>query len=332
MEKILVVGGAGYIGSHCCKLLAQTGFQPIVYDNLSTGRRDFVRWGPLIEGDIRDRDTLRAALASVKPAAVMHFAALISADESVRAPGHYWDVNLGGTLSLLEAMHAEGCDKLVFSSSCAVYGQPEIMPVDEATPTIPINPYGASKLAAEWLIESYDRAHSLRSVRLRYFNACGADPDGETGYQAAGPSLVPLVLDVAAGRRANLSILGADYPTPDGTGIRDYIHVLDIASAHLAALDFLFAGGETAVVNLGSGHGASVAEVIAAVESVTGRKIATLIESRRSGDPARSIADPSLAANLLDWKADRSVLAAMISDAWRWHQSQFGVNSETTRV
>ena len=189
--KILATGGAGYIGSHCCKLLVANGYQPVVYDNLSTGHRDCVKWGPLFEGDVRNREYLLRVVALERPAAVMHFAALALVGESVDAPDRYWDVNVGGTLALLEAMRASGCDKLVFSSSCAVYGEPATIPIDEETAKAPVNPYGASKLTAEWMMESYDGAYGLRSVRLRYFNACGADPDGEIGYHSAGPHLVP---------------------------------------------------------------------------------------------------------------------------------------------
>ncbi len=321
---VLVTGGAGYIGSHCCKLLAAAGYHPIVYDDLSTGHREFVKWGPLVEGDIRDQQSLRQIIAEYRPAVVMHFAALALVGESVDAPDRYWDINVGGTLALLEAMRANGCDKIVFSSSCAVYGEPETIPIDEETTKAPVNPYGASKLAAEWMMESYDCAYGMKSVRLRYFNACGADPDGEIGYHSPGPHLVPLVLDVALGRRAHLSIFGTDYPTEDGTAIRDYVHVCDIASAHLSALEYLLAGGRTIAVNIGTGEGASVASVVAAVERITGREIAVLSAPRRSGDPAQLIADPTLAADLLDWSAKRSSLDIAVRDAWRWHQARFG--------
>jgi UDP-glucose-4-epimerase GalE len=325
-SKILVTGGAGYIGSHCCKILAANGYQPVVYDNLSTGHRDFVKWGPLIEGDVRNRENLQRVVALERPAAVMHFAALALVGESVDAPDRYWDVNVGGTLALLEAMRASGCDKLVFSSTCAVYGEPETIPIDEETAKAPVSPYGHSKLTAESMMESYDGAYGLRSVRLRYFNACGADPEGEIGEDHAPEThLIPLILDVALGRRENISIFGADYPTTDGTAIRDYVHVMDIAAAHLAATEHLLAGGGTTVVNLGTGEGASVAAVIAAVERVTGRKIATLSAPRRSGDPPQLIANPALAAELLGWSAI-STLEAAVRDAWRWHQARFGAD------
>jgi len=323
-ETVLVTGGAGYIGSHCCKLLASAGYRPVVYDDLSTGHRDFVKWGPLVEGDIRDRGKLADALAAHRPALVMHFAALALVGESVVQPERYWDVNVGGVFALLEAMRATGCDKLVFSSSCAVYGEPEAMPIDEQTIKAPVTPYGASKLTAEWMMESFDQAHGLKSVRLRYFNACGADPEGEIGEDHAPEThLIPLILDVALGRRESISIFGADYPTPDGTAVRDYIHVLDLAAAHLAAAEHLLGGGETAAVNLGTGEGASVAEVVAAVERVTGQKIAAVPGPRRTGDPPRLVANPTLAGSLLGWKARRPALDTAIADAWAWHQSRF---------
>ena len=331
-KKILVTGGAGYIGSHCCKLLAANGYRPVVYDNRSTGHRDFVKWGPLIEGDIRNREYLQKVVALERPAAVMHFAALALVGESVDAPDRYWDVNVGGTLALLEAMRAGGCDKLVFSTTCAVYGETTTIPIDEETAKAPVSPYGASKLTAEWMMESYDRAYGLRSVRLRYFNACGADPDGEIGEDHSPEThLIPLILDVALGRRENISIFGADYPTLDGTAIRDYVHVIDIAAAHLEALDYLLSGGETVAVNLGTGEGASVAAVIAAVERVTGRKVATRSASRRNGDPAQLVANPAFVAKLLGWRA-MSTLEEAVQDAWRWHQARFcAANTVTLR-
>jgi UDP-glucose-4-epimerase GalE len=254
----------------------------------------------------------------------MHFAALSLVGESLTQPERYWDVNVGGVFALLEAMRATGCDKLVFSSSCAVYGEPQSMTIDEQTTKAPVNPYGASKLTAEWMMESYDRAHGLKSIRLRYFNACGADPEGEIGEDhAIETHLIPLVLDVALGRRQNISIFGTDYPTPDGTAVRDYIHVLDLAAAHLAAAEHLLGGAKTAAVNLGTGEGASVGEVIDAVERVTGRKIAAVSGPRRDGDPPRLVANPARAESLLGWKAQRPALEAAIADAWAWHRARF---------
>jgi len=323
-ETVLVTGGAGYIGSHCCKLLSAAGYRPVVYDDLSTGHRDFVKWGPLIEGDIRDRQRLTDTLATCRPALVMHFAALSLVGDSVTVPELYWDVNVGGVFALLEAMRSTGCDKLVFSSSCAVYGEPGALPIDEETAKAPVSPYGASKLSAEWMMESFDHAHALRSVRLRYFNAAGADPEGQVGEDHSREThLIPLVLDAALGRRESISIFGTDYPTPDGTAIRDYIHVLDLAAAHLAAAEHLLGGGRTAAVNLGTGYGASVAEVIGAVERVTGRKIPTVAVPRRAGDAPSLVANPAAAESLLGWKAQASALETVIADAWAWHQARF---------
>jgi UDP-glucose-4-epimerase GalE len=316
--KVLVTGGAGYIGSHCCKSLAAAGYRPVVYDNLSTGHRDFVKWGPLIEGDIRDREYLRRVIALERPVAVMHFAALALVGESVEAPERYWDVNVGGTFALLEAMRANGCEKLVFSSSCAVYGEPTTIPIDEATMKAPVNPYGSSKLTAEWMMESYDRAYGLRSVRLRYFNACGADPDGEIGYHSLGPHLLPLVIDTALGKRAHISVFGTDYPTADGTAIRDYIHVLDLADAHIAALELTatMAPGQE-IANLGSGSGFSVKQVLDAASAIVGEAIPYSYGPRRVGDPPALIASNDRARELLDWEPHRGTLREMIGSAWQ---------------
>ncbi len=262
MTRVLVTGGAGYVGSHCCKALAEAGFEPVVFDNFVMGHENAVRFGPLIKGDMRDTEALRAAIEETKPEAVLHFAALTLVGESTSHPGRYYAVNVGGTLNLLEAMHAAGVSKLVFSSTCAVYGAPERVPITEDLPFRPINPYGATKVACEWLMEDFDRAHAIRSVRLRYFNAAGADPAAEIGeWHEPETHLVPLVLDAVVGRRPSISIFGTDYATPDGSAVRDYIHVMDLAAAHVAALRYLMDGGASAAVNLGTGRGASVREV-----------------------------------------------------------------------
>jgi UDP-arabinose 4-epimerase len=319
MSRILVTGGAGYIGSHCCKALAAAGFEPIVFDDFSMGHREAVRWGPLIEGDMRDAEALHAAMREARPQAVLHFAALALVGESTAHPERYYAVNVGGTLNLLEAMRAANVRRIVFSSTCAVYGEPDRVPIVEDTPKAPINPYGASKLACERMMEDFDGAHSVRSVRLRYFNAAGADPAGETGeWHDPETHLVPLVLDAALGRRPAIAIFGTDYPTSDGTALRDYIHVMDLADAHVAALRHLLGGGDSAAVNLGTGRGVSVREVIDTVEKVTGRKVPTREEPRRAGDPPALIADPSRAAALLKWRAHAD-LDVMVEDAWRWH-------------
>lgn len=319
MRRILVTGGAGYIGSHCCKALAAAGMAPVAFDNLSTGHREAVRSGPLIEGDVRDADALRAAMREVRPDAVIHFAALSLVGESAVHPERYYDVNVVGTLRLLEAMRAALVTNLVFSSTAAIYGEPETIPIPESAPEEPVNVYGATKRACERMMQDFDTAHAIRSVRLRYFNAAGADPAAETGeWHNPETHLIPLVLDAALGRRPAISIFGSDYPTPDGTALRDYIHVVDLAEAHLAALRNLLAGGASAAVNLGTGAGTSVREIIRVAEQVTGRTIPVLEAPRRHGDPPTLIADPSQARELLKWRAERA-LAQMVEDAWRWH-------------
>ncbi len=323
--KILVVGGAGYIGSHCCKALSGAGFLPVVFDNMSTGHRAFVKWGPLIEGDICDTPVLTSVLEREKPVAVMHFAALALVGESVAEPSKYWRVNAGGVLCLLDAMTATGVDKLVFSSTCAVYGQPSIVPIGEDVAKEPVNPYGASKLAAERIMDDFGDAYGLRSVRLRYFNACGADPALEVGEDRENEThLIPLVLDAALGRRPSIGVYGDDYPTPDGTAIRDYIHVVDLADAHIRALRYLLNGGGTTVLNLGTGRGASVAEVISAAEREVGRSIPQTKRDRRAGDPAMLVADARKAASVLKWQARHSDLETSMRDAWAWHRKRFG--------
>lgn len=322
MARILVVGGAGYIGSHCCKALAAVGFEPVAYDNFSTGHRSFVRWGALYEGDIRDRDRLSKVMDEVQPLAVLHFAALALVGPSVKEPASYYDVNVVGTLRLLEAMRDKGVRSLVFSSTCAVYGEPKAVPISETAPCRPTNPYGATKLACEAMMDDFSRAHAIRSIRLRYFNAAGADPDCEIGERHDPEThLVPLVIEAALGRKDHIEVFGTDYPTPDGTAIRDYIHVADLAAAHVAALNYLLAGGETKAVNLGTGIGASVEEVIAEVETVTGRSVQRVLQPRREGDPAQLVADPTAAMSLLGWKAKRD-LSSIVRDAHNWHRGQ----------
>ncbi len=320
MTRVLVTGGAGYVGSHCCKALAEAGFEPAVFDNLSMGHESAVRWGPLIEGDMRDAEALRRAMAEVKPEAVLHFAALSLVGESTAHPERYYAVNVAGTLNLLEAMRTASVERIVFSSSCAVYGEPERVPITEDLPLNPVSPYGVTKLACEWMMDDFGRAHGLRSMRLRYFNAAGADRDAAIGeWHDPETHLIPLVLDAALGRRPSIQVFGTDYPTPDGTAIRDYIHVEDLAAAHVAALRHLIDGGATAAVNLGTGQGASVREVIAAVEAATGLSVPVKEAPRRAGDPPRLVADPSLAQTLLNWRAAAD-LSNIVADAWRWHR------------
>jgi UDP-glucose-4-epimerase GalE len=326
MRRILVTGGAGYIGSHCCKALAAAGFEPVVYDSFSTGIRRHVRWGPAIEGDMRDGAALRAAMRDMRPEAVIHFAALALVGESEKEPARYWDVNVGGTLRLLEAMRDASVPHLVFSSTCAVYGEPEEVPIRETAPHRPVSPYGASKSTCERMMLDFDRAHGLRSMRLRYFNAAGADPDGEIGeWHEPETHLIPVALDAALGRRPYLEIFGSDYPTPDGTAVRDYLHVMDLADAHVAALERLLNGAPSDALNLGTGHGTSVTELIRAVESVTGKTVPVRSGPRRAGDPPALVADPARAESVLGWRAKRD-LDDMIATAWRWHQKLAGFN------
>jgi UDP-arabinose 4-epimerase len=325
MAKVLITGGAGYVGSHCAKALAAGGHEGVVFDNLSKGHREFVRWGPLIEGDIRDADKVRAVFSSHRFDAVMHFAALAYVGESVGNPGKYYDVNVGGTRVLLDAMVEARVGAIVFSSSCAVYGEPADVPITESTRPEPINPYGFGKLACERMMDDFEKAYGLRSLRLRYFNAAGADPEGEIGEDHDPEThVIPLALDAAMGRRGPISIFGSDYRTPDGTAIRDYVHVADLAVAHVKALDHLLAGGKTSAFNLGTGHGASVNEIIACARMVTGLDVPVVLAPRRAGDPPVLIANAHLARSVLGWSPSRPELASILTDAWRWHQRRFG--------
>ena len=319
-SNILVTGGAGYIGSHACKALAQAGFTPVSYDNLVYGHRWAVRWGPLEEGDIADRERLDAVIERYRPAAVMHFAAYAYVGESVSDPGKYYRNNVAGTLTLLEAMRDHGIGQLVFSSTCATYGIPQRTPIDEDHPQCPINPYGASKLMIERMLHDFDTAHGLHSVALRYFNAAGADPDGEIGEDHEPEThLIPLALQAALGQRDSLQVFGTDYPTLDGSCIRDYIHVADLARAHVQALRYLADGGATTALNLGTGRGYSVLEVIEAARKVTGRDISTQLRARRPGDPPILTAAADKARHLLGWQPRQADLTETLSHAWRWH-------------
>jgi len=322
-QSVLVTGGAGYIGSHTCKVLAQAGYQPIVFDNLSRGHREAVRWGPLIEGDLADRKRLVTALETYRAAAVIHFAAYAYVGESVSDPAMYYRNNLGGSLSLIEAMRETGVDKIIFSSTCATYGVPADSPIRESAPQLPVNPYGETKLAIERALHWYGEAYGLRSVLLRYFNAAGADSEGEIGeFHEPETHLVPLVLQAALGQRPHLDIYGTDYPTADGTAVRDYTHVADLAEAHLRALEHLCAGHESIALNLGTARGHSVREVIAAAESVCGRSIPWHAAARRPGDPPVLVADPTRAAERLGWRAQYSDLQTIIRTALAWHESR----------
>lgn len=322
-ETIFVTGGAGYIGSHTSKALAQKGFVPVVFDNFSRGKSDFVRWGDFIKGDLLDRDEISRALRDVQPSAVIHFAGLISVGESVEKPEIYEKHNVEGTRNLIEAMSEASVRHLVFSSSAAVYGIPDAVPISDHAPLAPINPYGANKRKAEALIAQASQAGKISAVSLRYFNACGADPDGEIG-EAHEPEthLIPLALEAASGKRRSLRVYGSDYPTRDGTCVRDYVHVWDLAQAHIDALIYLKNGGKTDAFNLGTGAGFSVRQIIEAAERVTGKKIEAEIHPRRAGDPAELVADASRAFETLKWKPKHSTLEEILRTAWKWHQSR----------
>jgi UDP-arabinose 4-epimerase len=313
---ILVTGGAGFIGSHTCKQLARDGFLPIAYDNLSTGHRESVRWGPLVEGDIRDVDALVATLRLHSPAAVIHFAASAYVGESVTDPAKYYRNNVEGTLCLLEACRAAGVDKVIFSSSCATYGQPAQMPIREATVQAPINPYGRTKLIGEQMLDDYAHAYGLRFAALRYFNASGADPEGELNeWHDPETHLIPRALMAVFGHIPHLEVYGDDHDTPDGTCIRDYIHVCDLARAHVLAARHLIGGGDSIKLNLGSGQGTSINEVLDEIAAQTGRTVPVVRRPRRPGDPATLFADPEKARALLDFETELSDLATIVRTA-----------------
>jgi len=319
MKHILVTGGAGFIGSHACKALAKAGYLPVTYDNLIYGHRSSVQWGPLVEGDVGDRETVEHTLRQYDIAAVIHFAAFAYVGESMHRPEIYFQNNVVNSLALLDSIRNVGVPHIVFSSTCATYGTPDAMPITESTPQRPVNPYGETKLMIERALHWYGEAHGLTSVALRYFNASGCDPEGEIGEEHDPEThLIPLILEAALGQRAHIDIYGSDYPTPDGTAVRDYIHVQDLAEAHVQALDYLLKGGRSTALNLGTGHGHSVRQVIAAAERVTGRRIPRREMARRPGDPAILVADPSLAAEVLGWRAKRSDLETILKTAWAW--------------
>lgn len=320
---ILVTGGAGYVGSHACKALAASGYLPIVFDNLIHGHREAVKWGPLQVGDLADRAALDGVVARYQPKAVMHFAAFTYVGESVTDPGKYYRNNVVGTLTLLETMRDHAIDRLVFSSTAATYGTPDSVPIQECAPKLPINPYGHSKLTAEQMIADFGNAHGLRASILRYFNAAGADPDGELG-ECHDPEahLIPLAMQAVTGVGPPLTMFGDDYPTPDGTCIRDYIHVSDLADAHVRALTQLENRVGVDAFNLGTGQGASVREVLKAVELEAGKPVPYTIGARREGDPAELVSDPSKAMRELIWKPAQSDLATIVRTAWAWHMKK----------
>ena len=319
MKNILVVGGAGYIGSHMVWLLGQHGVNVVTLDNLSAGYRDAVLCGDLVVGDIADPSVLDKVLGSRHFDAVMHFASCIQVGESVIDPAKYYQNNVANTLTLLAAMKAHGVSQLVFSSTAAVFGEPQYAPIDERHARDPINPYGRTKWMIEQVLADYDRAYGLRSVSLRYFNAAGAHPDALLGERHEPEThLVPLVLQAASGRRPHITVFGDDFDTPDGTCVRDYVHVMDLAQAHWQALHYLAKGGATSAFNLGNGDGYSVQQVIDAARAVTGRDIAVHQGPRRAGDPARLVADVTLARSTLGWQPLYGDLQTIVADAWRW--------------
>jgi UDP-glucose 4-epimerase len=316
---ILVTGGAGYVGSHACKALSRAGYVPVAFDNLSTGWAEAVRFGPLVQGDLMDRASLDRAFAEYRPIAVMHFAALSIVNESMREPGRFWRENLGGALNLVEAALASGCKDFIFSSTCATYGDQDGVTLNEDHEQRPINAYGASKRAVEDMLANFGASHGLNSVIFRYFNVAGADPEAEIGEQHQPEThLIPLMLDAAMGRRPALTVYGQDYPTPDGTCLRDYVHVADLADAHVLGLEWLRSGKGNRVFCLGSGHGYSVREVIAAAAQVTNRAVPVIEGARRAGDAARLVSGSRRAMDELGWQPKRSTLGDMIHDAHVW--------------
>ncbi len=322
MARILVTGGAGYIGAHACKLLADQGHEPICFDNLSTGWRQAVQFGPLVEASLLDPAALKTTFTEWQPDAVMHFAASSLVGEAEDEPAKYWENNVIGSYNLLTAMREARCDQLVFSSTCAVYGMGDGSPLNEQMPLDPVNVYGRTKRAIEDMVQDFGRAYGLRSVILRYFNVAGADPSGLIGEDHQPEThLIPLVLAAANGDRENIALFGTDYDTPDGTCIRDYIHVLDLIDAHIRGIDWLQDGQTSQIINLGTGHGYSVRAVIEAAQEVTELPIAVVDAPRRAGDPACLVSGSEKATSLMGWRPQRSSLPAMIGDAWAWYKS-----------
>lgn len=318
---VLVCGGAGYIGSHVNKQLHKQGYETVVFDNLIYGHREAVKWGHFIQGDLKNLDEIEAVFREYQIEAVFHFAAFAYVGESVEKPEKYYYNNVSNTLNLLHAMKKYGCNKIILSSTCATYGEPEKVPITEEMQQKPINPYGASKLMVERIFQDYSKAYGLKFVVLRYFNAAGADPEGEIGESHIPEThLIPLVLDAASGRRQDIKVFGTDYDTPDGSCIRDYIHVYDLATAHLLALHYLEEGKESSCFNLGNAFGTSVLEVVNSVKKVTDREFAVTLADRRAGDPAKLVGSSEKAQKVLGWKPVYGDIDIIIEHAWKWHE------------
>ncbi|MCL2567457.1 MAG: UDP-glucose 4-epimerase GalE [Alphaproteobacteria bacterium] len=320
MKKILITGGAGYVGSHTAKMLKQKGYEPIVFDNLDYGHRYAIQWGGFIKGDLNNFHDINYAIAKVKPAGVVHCAAYTYVGESVENPAKYYQNNVVGSLNLAKAMIENNLNNLVFSSTCATFGNVEKLPILETTPQKPISPYGTSKLMVEMMLADFDKAYGLKHINLRYFNVCGADIEAEIGEDHNPEThLIPLVIEAAMGTRENIKIFGNNYDTPDGTCLRDYIHVNDLANAHILALEYLFKNNKSNDFNLGSEKGYSVLEVINAVEKVSGKNISKIFEDRRAGDPAILVADSDKAKTELGWVAEYKDIVKIVETAYKWH-------------
>ncbi|MDP3739632.1 MAG: UDP-glucose 4-epimerase GalE [Hyphomonadaceae bacterium] len=326
VQRVLVCGGAGYIGAHTAKALHMAGREPIVFDNMSTGKDYAVRWGPLVKGDIRDAEALRAVIRQYKPDTVMNFAARIEVGEGERDPGAFYDNNVSGVLNLLRTVVAEGVPNFVFSSTCAIYGNPERLPLTEDLPKNPVSVYGRTKLVCEQMLEDFSRAYGLRFAALRYFNAAGADIEGNIGQDYAEfAHLIPNALLAAIGRTGPMKLFGNDYPTKDGTCVRDFIHVTDLAEAHVLAADKVAATGESLQLNLGTGHGLTVMEVLQAIERATGRPVPYTLFPRRAGDAVALYADTTRVTQTLGWKPHLSDIDTICSSAWNFHKKSWGI-------
>jgi UDP-glucose 4-epimerase len=322
MSNILVTGGAGYIGSHTCLALAQNGFRPVVFDNLVNGHRGFVQWGPFEQGDVRDRDRLDEVISAYQPAAIIHFAGLIEVAESINNPIGFFDNNVSGSVTLFAAALQAGIDKLIFSSTAATYGVPLQIPIPETHPQVPISPYGTSKWLVEKILSDLGSYANLRSVILRYFNAAGADIDGRIGeWHNPESHVIPIAIEVAQGKRPVFKINGSDYSTSDGTCNRDFIHVSDLADGHVHSLKYLLSGGESIALNVGTGRGTSVKQLVDIIETISGTPLPTEYGPRREGDPAELIADNARAIRTLGWEPHHD-LTSIIRSAWNWHQTR----------